>query len=133
MNKKLIRSIEIAKCLQPQKRSGRSFHASFAFSKSKIVGIGWNSYDDLHLEHRFGKYHPTRGGENYIASRHSETQLLRRLKIPTKDLIITNVRIGKNGEILNAKPCANCQRCLDERGYKRILYSISEHEHGIIS
>mgnify|MGYP003489874095 CR=1 FL=1 len=132
MNKKILRAIEISRALRPQKQSGKNFHCSFGFLRSKIVGIGWNSYDESHLEHKFGKYHPTRGGENYNAGRHSETQLLRRLKISTKDLTIINVRVGYKGEILMARCCLNCERVLREKGFKKLLYTITETEFGVL-
>lgn len=133
MNKKLSRAIEIAKCLKPLKQSGKNFHCSIAYSKNKIVSIGYNSYTHENLDHRFGKYKPTRAGSNYKACRHSETEMLRKLKIPTKNLIICNVRIDNNGEVAMAKCCPNCQKVLDSLGYRRIFYSISETEFGTIN
>jgi len=133
MNKKLSRAIEIAKCLKPLKQSGKNFHVTIGYAKNKIVSIGYNSYDHENLDHRFGKYKPTRnGGNNYKAGRHSETEMLRRLKIPTKGLTICNVRIDNNGDVAMAKCCDNCQKLLDSLGYRRILYSISETEFGAI-
>lgn len=134
MNKKLSRAIEIAKCLKPLKQNGQQFHVSIAYAKNKIVSIGYNSYTHENLDHRFGKYKPTRnGGNNYKAGRHSETEMLRRLKIPTKDLTICNVRIDNNGEPAIASPCENCMIVLNRLGYKRILYSISETQFGTIT
>lgn len=132
MNKKLSKCIEISKLLMPTKKTGRSFHTSFAFLKNKMVALAWNSYKDGHLTHVFGKYPPTRGGENYKAGRHSECQLLKKLRIPTKNLTICNVRIDNNGDVALAKCCPNCQKLLDSRGYRRIIYSININEYGII-
>lgn len=132
MNKKLSKCIEISKLLMSEKKTGRSFHMSFAFLKNKMVALAWNSYKDAHLTHVFGKYLPTRGGDNYKAGRHSECQLLKKLRIPTKDLTICNVRIDNNNRVAMAKCCPNCQKLLDSLGYRRILYSINEKEFGTI-
>lgn len=134
MNKKLARAIEIAKCLKPLKQNGKQFHVSIAYSKNKIVSIGYNSYEHENLNHIFGKYKPARGNsKNYKAGRHSETEMLRKLKMPTKDLTICNVRIDNNNKVAIAKCCPNCQKLLDSLGYRRILYSINEKEFGAIS
>ncbi len=132
MNKKLSRAIEIAKCLKPFKQNGQQFHVSIAYAKNKIVSIGYNSYTHENLDHRFGKYKPTRAGSNYRACRHSETEMLRRLKGSTKDLTICNVRIDNNGEPAIASPCRNCLKILDSLGYRRILFSIDSYSYGTI-
>lgn len=128
------RAIEIAMALKPTRQTGRSFHCSFAWKKSKIVSIGYNSYEHENLNHLFGEYRPTRGNsKSYKAGRHSETEMLRRLKIPTKDLTICNVRIDNNNQVALAKCCLNCQKLLDSLGYRRILFSIDENTFGTIS
>ncbi len=132
MNKKITRTIEIARLLQPTKMSGKNFHVSAAFKKSKMVGLAWNTYDDAHLTHVFGEYGPTRGGENYNPGRHSECQLLKKLRMPTEDLIIVNVRLGKNGEPMIARCCGNCERVLREKKFKKLLYTINNKEYGIL-
>lgn len=133
MNNKLSRVIEIAKLLQPEKQDGKNFHVTAAIKKRKIIAIAWNTYQEPNLSHVFGEYVPTRGGENYKAGRHSEAQLLKKLKIPTKDLTFVNVRLGKNGEPMMARCCKNCERILRERGFRRIIYSINQNEYGTIN
>jgi len=132
VNKKLSRIIKIAKALKGEKQSGKQFHVSAAFRKNKIVGIAWNDYQQPNLTHRFGVYKPTRGGSNYKPCRHSETELLKKLRLPTKDLTFVNVRIGNNGQPMMAHPCPNCQRELERFGFKKLHYSITENEEGII-
>lgn len=132
MNKKITRVLELARLLQPEKQTGKNFHVSAAFQKSKIIAIAWNNYQEANLSHVFGEYLPTRGGANYQAGRHSEAQLLKKIKTPTKDLTIVNVRLGRKGEAMIARCCPNCERILRERGFKKLLYSISENESGTI-
>lgn len=133
MNNKLLRVIEIAKLLQPEKQDGKNFHVTAAIKKRKIIAIAWNTYQEPNLSHVFGEYVPTRGGENYKAVRHSECQLLKKLKIPTKDLTFINVRLGKNGEPLMARCCPNCERAMRKVGFRRIIYSINQNEYGTIN
>jgi len=38
-----------------------------------------------------------------------------------------NVRIDNNNKVSIAKPCPNCQRILDQVGYKKIIYLESEN------
>ncbi len=95
--------------------------------------MAWNSYEHEHLEHLFGEYKVTRGNpENYKAGRHSESELLRRIKIPLKNISIFNVRVDNNGNEAMAKACANCEKLLRKNGLKRLVYTIAPNEYGIL-
>ena len=64
------------------------------------------------------------------ASCHSEMTVLKH--IPTTDrrkvkkYIIWNVRWSKNGEIINSKPCLNCQQTMLDMGLTTIVFSTPE-------
>lgn len=134
--KKLERCIEIARAMKPKIESGgKNWHATFAFKKNKLLGIGYNSYKHENLHYRFGKYLPTRGEtKNYVAGRHSESVLLKKLRSPTQDLVFVNVRIGADGKVLMSRPCSNCLRVMGESGYKKIIYTTDiENEYGTIN
>ena len=64
------------------------------------------------------------------ASCHSEMSVLK--CIPTTDkrkvrkYIIWNVRWSKNGEIINSKPCINCQQTMLDMGLTTVVFSTAD-------
>lgn len=131
-HKKIQRTIEIARAMMPEKRSGRSFHVTAAFRKSKMVAIAFNDYQQHHLSHVFGPYKPTRGGKNYRPCRHSEAEVCRKLKCETDDLTFVNVRLGVDGQPMLSRPCQNCHDLLRRKKFKKLLYTVSDMEYSII-
>lgn len=130
--KKLNRLIDIARALKEEKQTGRSFHLTGAFNGSRLISVGFNDYQKLHPYHKLGKYKATRSSGDYVAGIHSEIFVLRRLKIPTDDITFFNVRIDNNGNVAMARPCYNYMNILRAQKFKKVIYTISENEHGII-
>lgn len=126
MNQKIAkRYIEIAKAMKPKMQTGKSFHVTCIFDKSKLLSIATNDYSKEHRRHRFGKYHPLKGGsKGYTPGCHSEIAAI--LKLGEQDCskyTFFNIRIGNNGEPSLSKPCSNCFRVLEMVGFKRIYYT----------
>lgn len=133
MNKLLLRTIDLARALQPEKTTGRSFHVATIYDGPRLLSIGYNNYNHEHLRHKYGEYRPTRDSTaKYIAGRHAEIEAANRLKTFRKNLTMCVVRIDRNGEIALSKPCENCLTSTRKMNFKKILYSISEKEHGVI-
>jgi cytidine deaminase len=65
----------------------------------------------------------------YTAQAHAEARLVRKLN---KGSYVYVVRILRNGELANARPCNGCQKTMRSRGIKRVYYSISSHEWGCL-
>lgn len=128
MNKRLEKCIEISLGLRSSKQTGRSFHTTFVFNKNRIISIGTNDYNKHHPYHKMGKYTGYKTNpEHYRPCLHSEISAL--IKLGEEDCsryTFVNVRIDNNNKISIAKPCQNCQRILDQVGYKRIIYSSGE-------
>lgn len=134
VNKLLLRTIDLARALQPEKTTGRSFHVATIYDGPRLLSIGYNNYNHEHLRHKYGEYKPTRGSTTkYIPGRHAEIESANRLKVFRKNLVMCVVRIDRNGEIALSKPCENCLSATSKMNFKKILYSISEKEHGVIS
>ena len=133
MNKRLVRTIELAQALMPTKSSGRVFHLATIYDGPRLLSIGYNNYKHEHLRHKYGEYKPLRGGENnYIAGRHAEISAINRLRGDKKNLTMCVVRIDRNGNISMSKPCLNCGRELKKFSFRQIIYSINSNEYGII-
>jgi deoxycytidylate deaminase len=132
LNIKLFNRIaEITRALKPKKATGRSFHASFAIKKGKIVCIGWNNYDKSHRHKKFGPYKNWRNlpGE-YKVSLHAEVSLLIRLgeeDLSSYELAV--VRIDNNGDVVNSKPCPNCMQLWRSVEPKKICYSVANERY----
>ena len=77
----------------------------------------------------------TLGGKPYFASSrgrscHSEMSAIKFIgtnvtKRKVSKYTMWNIRWSKNGEIVNAKPCQQCQKVLLNIGIRRIVYSTS--------
>lgn len=118
-------------------QTGRCFHTSFILSKGKVLAIGMNDYNKLHLNHRFGQYHPRKinSDKHYVAGIHSEIDSILKLgRVDFSRYELVNIRIDNNGKLACAYPCPNCLRVItDQLQFKRIYYSISENkDFGII-
>jgi hypothetical protein len=113
---------EIAKALKPVHQSGKSFHVTVVYRKNKMLCIANNNYNKNHPYHKFGEYAATKGGD-YMAGIHSETAALIKLGLEDcSDLTFVNLRIDNNGNPAISRPCDNCQRVLDQIGYKKIWF-----------
>lgn len=123
-DEKINKCIEITKALRVQRESGRSFHSTFIFDKSKLLSIGFNNYKKLHRHYKFGAYKGTKDNpERYIAGIHSEIDAI--IKLGRNDcsrLTFINIRIDKNDCPNISKPCENCMRVLQGLGFKQIYY-----------
>ena len=62
-------------------------------------------------------------------STHAEYRCSRKL---TPGSVLYVARITKSGEMALAKPCRNCIKALKSKGCKRVYYSISDSEYGVL-
>lgn len=126
--KRKIRCIEIAKSLSVE-RTGRCLHFSFILRKNSILIISTNNYRSCHPETKFPKYKSKFVQGIYTPSLHSEIASIKSFinKFGHSDfskMTIFNVRIGKKGQILNSRPCHNCEKILNSFNFKNIEYTI---------
>ena len=113
----------ITKALKPRYQTGRAFHATFVFNKSKLICIANNDYSKLHPYHKFGEYKAVSNKDQYVAGIHSECAAI--IKLGLEDcshLTFVNVRINNHDQVAISKPCINCARLLSQIGYKHLWY-----------
>lgn len=60
---------------------------------------------------------------------HAEARLVRKLDVGS---IVFVVRITRKGLLTTARPCKRCRAKMRARGVKRVYYSITENEHGVL-
>ncbi len=62
-------------------------------------------------------------GYNYTDSIHAETSVLARLDSQPRSMVYT-YRETKDGELANALPCHACMKLLQERGVRKVTYTV---------
>lgn len=114
----------ITAALKANQQTGRNFHATFVYHGNKLLCIAHNDYTKLHRYHKFGDYkgkHDRTG--NYTSGIHGECSALIKLGLSDcSHLTFVNVRVDNSGKPAISKPCANCQRLLDQVGFKNLWY-----------
>ena len=115
---------ETAKAMKPIFQTGKSFHVTFVFKKNKFICAATNNYNKQHPYHRFGEYKATKSNSpNYQSGLHSEVAALIKLgKEDCSEFKFVNIRINNENEPAQSKPCKNCQKVLDQVGYKEIWF-----------
>lgn len=114
---------EISRAMKGSLQTGKNFHTTFVFDKSKMICIANNNYSKHHPYHRFGHYRNTKNTGSYNPGLHSEVASIIRMGLEDcSHLTFVNIRIDNNGNPAISKPCVNCQNLLNEIGYKNIWY-----------
>lgn len=60
---------------------------------------------------------------------HAEARLVKKLDW---DAVVYVVRVRSNGTLALARPCQTCQSAMRLHGVRKVYYSISDTEHGVI-
>lgn len=60
---------------------------------------------------------------------HAEARLVRKLDFGSKVFV---VRIQRDGSVVNAKPCKDCEIAMRLRGVETCYYTISDKEWGVL-
>ena len=119
MNKHLERrTIDLAKAMCPLNIERRTSHIAFLVKKSKIVHIGIN----------LAKSHPITKGHNYKDYQHTgiHAEVNACVKSGKENLNkykLIVVRINRNDEIKNSKPCLGCQGIINQFAVGEVWYS----------
>lgn len=107
---------DIAVALKPRQQTGKCFHVTFIYDKSKLLSIGVNNYN--RLKNRFSTHN-----DRHNLGLHSEFAAILKLGLDDcNKLTFINVRIDNNGKLAMSKPCCNCQMLLQQVGYKKLWY-----------
>lgn len=120
------RLIEIAKALYSPNHSNRCFHVTFIIKKGKIQTIGINS-SKTHTRNLKFNYYSNNGMDlRREVGLHSElSAIIKGGREDYSDCDFVNVRLNREGILLNAKPCRGCSSALSQTGYRSLLFSNS--------
>lgn len=128
-------SVQISLSLLPRARNARSsrnkfFHFAYAYRKNKLLAIGQNNPDKTHTQAlKIANRFNTDASYPYL---HAETDLISRIwgkHYIDSSLKIVLVRLNKNGELRNSKPCLKCQQILDALEIDKVFWSINNGFH----
>jgi uncharacterized protein with PIN domain len=67
--------------------------------------------------------------QHYFSNAHSEFRIAKKLD---KGAIVFVTRVNSDGSFRNAKPCPNCEMVLRKKMVKRVYYTISDNEYGVL-
>jgi hypothetical protein len=129
MDSRITKAVDIAWALRGRGlQTGRQFHVTVIFHRSRLVSIGYNNYLKSHPAKRFGPFKPFKSKTpNYHPSLHSEISAICKLGVDdTSAFTFINIRIDNNGNLNNAKPCPNCLAVMNKLGFRNIFYSTLE-------
>lgn len=122
MNRHLLnRCVEVSYALLPQIAWHRSTHVAFLLKNSRICYVGWNE----ERTHPITKKHPYRS----LAYKHAELScLLKPKKDDLSDYALAVLRIDRNNQINQSKPCLGCQSVIEQLGVSRVMYTEANGE-----
>ncbi len=111
------RLVDIAKYMCPLNRDGRCSHVSFLLKKSKIIKIGWNKYRTNPQNLKY-PYH------NGNVGIHAEMDvIIKSGKDDLSDYDLVVIRIDRNGNMTNSKPCSGCKGVISQFGIREVWFS----------
>ena len=121
MNSRTIqRTIEIAKALCPLNLEHRCSHIAFLIRKNKITHIGTNSC----------RTHPETLKYDYkdhqLVGIHAELSVcMKSDKENLRDYKMVVLRVDRNGNLANSKPCCGCQSVIKQFNIGEVWHSDS--------
>lgn len=126
----LEKSLELAKNLfegaYASKSEYQTFHFAFGYERNRLIGIGQNVHGirnakAIKFSNKFGVTEQYR--KEYL---HAEVDLISKLwgryYIGPK-LRMVVLRLNKDGELCNSKPCRNCSDIISALNINKIWYS----------
>lgn len=100
-----------------------TYHYAFAIKKKKIIAVGKNQPE--YPSNKAFALAKTYGIQKWLKYPylHAESDLITKIDEIDRHLEILSLRINRHGEFRLAKPCANCQKMLDQLSINKITWS----------
>lgn len=120
-NKIIKRTIDIAKAICPLNLDHRCSHIAFLVKKNKIVHIGTNSCKSNPHTLKYEYEDHQRDGV------HAELSVcLKSGKQNLSNYKMIVLRVDRNGNLTNSKPCSGCQSVIKQFNINNVWHSDSE-------
>lgn len=113
MDKKIFQYLRVAANMARKKKDQRTFFlGAVGIRKDGVFVQSFNA----------PSFQPTPCG-------HAEARLARKLD---RGAVVYVARIRADGSFGSAKPCANCEKVLRQKGVKKVYYSLGDDEYGVL-
>lgn len=119
--------IDLSRALFTTNHSLRTFHTSFIIYKSKIISIATNTSKTTPTNLLNPKNN--QNGEDISRVRGTCSELncinhfINKSSIPFKKCVLINIRLDRNNNIRNSKPCVSCFSLLQHYNFKAVFFS----------
>jgi len=90
-------------------------HGAIIVRKNHIIGFGYNYDYSQKIYHGHFSVHAEIAAIKYCTEK----------KIPLEGTILYVVRINKQCNLRNSKPCSNCAKWITTKGIRTVFYSIN--------
>lgn len=115
MTNKFIFSPILKKAIEEAKLSTHQHRvAAVIFKGKRIISIAHNAVRSNKVPYRF---------KNFLESAHAETQAILKAKRSLSEYDMLVIRLGKNNELMMAKPCEFCAEFIDYVSIRNVYYS----------
>ena len=124
-------SLEIAQSILPevcgQRKRNKMFHFAFGYSKNKLLSIGQNNPEKTNAKAwRLSQKFNTDIVYPYL---HAETDLVSKLwgrHYIDNRLKIVVIRLNRNGQLRESKPCKRCSKILKSLDVNQLWWSTED-------
>lgn len=114
--------IDLARALKPRDFTGRCWHVTFAFNKSRLLAVGWNKPNHTHPRNLRLDYIKNGRHLGTTIGLHSELACFLRLgREDCSSIDFYNVRIDRNGNPNMSFPCRGCLSLFHQIGARQVF------------
>ena len=103
-------------CRLAEQSSANKRHGCVIVKGGRVISTAYNAY--INKPHFVSPEHMDR------CSVHAEVAALRKVKGSTKGATIYVARLNNRGEERYSAPCEDCSSVLDERGIRKVVYTV---------
>lgn len=108
-----------------QKSTFHTMIGAVIVSNGKVISTGWNQ-EKTHPFVKLNGQYKTADGWHIAKNIHAEVAAV--FKIKNKESLegatIIVYRQGKNGDMLNSRPCPMCEKVLRQYGFKKMIFTV---------
>lgn len=138
MSKIVEKSIELSNSLFPsaysEKNGYKCFHFAYLYRRNTLLSIGQNSYELSNKALYFGNKFSINNMKKW-PSLHAEISAISKIwgrEYIDSSIKMVVIRLNKNRELGNSKPCKSCSAVISVLGIDKVWYSTkSGIEYGI--
>lgn len=102
-------------------------HGAVLAKSSRVLNVSGN----INRYCKFADFHRTEDGHGTIHAEIGAILGISRSVLRSSDVYV--IRINREGELMNSRPCDMCMTAMQHVGIKRVFYSITDSEFGVLN